>query len=218
MISSNWRFKKRWMLQTTTSYKPLTRYHIRISTWNFRSQRERYNMKTTESGNKNNFLFFIFFMMKTNALNERRKFVLIFKIETKLRDQGTSLLCKSFFWFLKSSIAWTACGILGILGGDYSRRRSPRPPTELANLSLENTENTCKQIVSAKRDLAYRDQVELVIQPRMDKLQQVYKIYQAQGRFEIAANLSSLDNSAFKQMHKEKQLDSKWKSNEYQTT
>jgi len=62
-------------------------------------------MKTTESGNKNNFLFFIFFMMKTNALNERRKFVLIFKIETKLRDQGTSLLSKSFFWCLKSLMA-----------------------------------------------------------------------------------------------------------------
>ena len=58
--------------------------------------------------------------------------------------------------------------------------------------------------------MAYRDQVELVIQPRMDKLQQVYKIYQAQKRFEIAANLSSLDNNALKQMHKEKQLDSKY--------
>jgi len=106
-------------------------------------------------------------------------------------------------------MAWTACGILGILGGDYSRRRSPRPPTELANLSLENTENTCKQIVSATRDLVYRDQVELVIQPRMDKLQQVCKIYQAQKRSEIAADLSSLDNSAFRQT--EKQLDSKMK-------
>ena len=90
------------------------------------------------------------------------------------------------------------------------------PSNRAGNLSLENTENTCKRIVSAKRDLAYRDQVELVIQPRMDKLQQVYKIYQAQKRFEIAANLSSLDNSAFRQ--NEKQLDSKWKSNECQTT
>ena len=147
--------------------------------------------------------FFLCSKWKQMLLNEKRKFALTFKIETKLRDQGTSLLRKSFFWCLKSLMAWTACGILGILGGDYSRRRSPRPPTELANLSLENTENTCKRIVSAKRDLAYRDQVELVIQPRMDKLQQVYKIYQAQKRSEIAADLSSLDNSAFRQNEKQ---------------
>ena len=51
--------------------------------------------------------------------------------------------------------------------------------------------------------MAYRDQVELVIQPRMDKLQQAYKIYQAQKRSEIAADLSSLDNSAFRQNEKQ---------------
>jgi hypothetical protein len=43
----------------------------------------------------------------------------------------------------------------------------------------------------------------------MDKLQQAYKIYQAQKRSEIAADLSSLDNSAFRQ--NEKQLESKMK-------
>ena len=95
--------------------------------------------------------FFLCSKWKRMLLNEKGKFALTFKIETKLRDQGTSLLRNPlFFWCLKSLMAWTACGILGILGGDYSRRRSPRPPTELATCPLKTQKTLANELLVQK--------------------------------------------------------------------
>jgi len=46
--------------------------------------------------------FFLCSKWKRMLLNEKRKFALTFKIETKLRDQGTSLLSKSLFGVLRA--------------------------------------------------------------------------------------------------------------------
>jgi len=97
------------------------------------------------------FKFFILYFSWWRQMlsNERRKFVITFQDRKQAKGSGNPLLNKSF-WCLMRLLAWTTCGTLDILGGDYSRRRSPHTPIELATYPLKTQKTLANELLVQK--------------------------------------------------------------------